>query len=279
VGGAWLAISALCSCAGGSEKSDSGGTSGTAEAGSAGDSGGKSGGVGGDDARGGDAGASNELGGGGGARSAGGASAAAGSEAAGAGGAPDGAGASGGADASGGAGASGAAGASGSTAASGGAGASGSAGTSGAAGASAGSGGASERCYPQPPGDGAPCPLEWLGTACHYEDCGGAGWTLSICSSKDVGLGNLQRGWWMSRWPCGSEVQCAGADGNTCDVNQVCLVRQGGALLSDCVEHSCGTGPIGCDCVEGCSGQCVTTGGEQGPSIICNTCSDPRGCP
>jgi hypothetical protein len=134
-------------------------------------------------------------------------------------------------------------------------------------------------CPTVAPPDGQPCLPGALGTSCFYEDCSGAGRSRTLCSSRDLGQGNLQQLWSVETWPCGSEVQCGGnGQGMSCLRGQVCVVLAGGALITGCASHSCGTGPIDCSCVEGCFGECVTSGTENGVTISCNTCSDPRGC-
>jgi hypothetical protein len=57
------------------------------------------------------------------------------------------------------------------------------------------------------------------------------------------------------------------------------MVLAGGALLEMCVDNTCGGGPIGCDCIQGCMGVCSVAGdAASGITLSCNTC--PEGiCP
>jgi hypothetical protein len=157
-----------------------------------------------------------------------------------------------------------------------------SSGGAGNAGGTAGAMGDTPACPTEPPDDGFLCLQGALydSHTCIYEDCAGSGRTLARCGTEILGPDNVQKRWSVQTAPCGETVQCsqANANGTTCALGDVCLVRAGGALIVECVESSCGTGPIGCDCVSGCSGACSLSGTTEGATLSCNTC--PSGlCP
>jgi hypothetical protein len=152
----------------------------------------------------------------------------------------------------------------GTTGAGGAAGASGSGGTTGAGGraGSGGSGGgggsAASACPSSVPTLNASCTVP---RTCYYEDCTDTGRTLARC---------VDGAWSLDTGPCATGVSC---QAQTCPVGQVCVERIGGALIAECVQNTCGTGPIGCDCLQSCAGTC-TVGGSvpSGITIMCNTC-------
>jgi len=149
--------------------------------------------------------------------------------------------------------------------------------TSGGAGGGAGAGGsegvggsggtAAEPCPATPPANGSSCFAS--GPICAYEDCAGNGRSVANCFNGS---------WSVANAACGETVGCNAGPG-TCGVGEICLVLAGGALLGGCVANTCETGPVSCDCIEGCSGECGVTGDpDYGITITCNTC--PSGlCP
>jgi hypothetical protein len=119
-------------------------------------------------------------------------------------------------------------------------------------------------CPEMPPQAGAPCAE--LGQTCAYEDCAGGGRTIARCQ---------QQAWSIDSGTCEDTVFCNNIQ---CDAGQICLTVASGALLQQCVENTCGSGPVGCDCIDGCSGECVVVGSASGIHISCNAC--PSGlCP
>jgi hypothetical protein len=168
----------------------------------------------------------------------------------------------GGTGGSGSGGTTGAAGGSGSGGASGAAGA-GSGGTTGAAGSGSGGrgggGGASAPvCPAAPPAPAASCTVA---QTCFYEDCSDTGRTVARC---------VDGAWSVEKAPCTTGVPC---QGQTCAVGQLCVQRVGGALIAECDQNTCGTGPIGCGCLQSCFGTCTVGGSVQsGVTIMCNTC-------
>lgn len=134
--------------------------------------------------------------------------------------------------------------------------------------AAGGSGGEAGACPNQPPSPDSSCSS--LGVLCAYEDCAGAGRTVASC---------VNGAWSVTTSACGETVDCT-AGGAQCSEGEICLVRAGGALLQDCVPNTCETGPVECDCIEGCSGECATYGTpESGITITCNTCPNGMLCP
>jgi hypothetical protein len=138
----------------------------------------------------------------------------------------------------------------------------GSGGTSGGAG-SAGSGGGSDDCVcpSTVPLSGGACPNDCGGPVCAYEDCDGEGFVQAGCAGEWVIIQTA-----CGNKPCGPE----GAPEMNCAPGTACIQVVGGALGGySCVPHDCGSGPIGCDCLEGCPGECTKTGGT---TFTCNTC-------
>lgn len=119
--------------------------------------------------------------------------------------------------------------------------------------------------------DAPPCPIAAPASAtscasngqvCFYEDCSGAGRSVATCR---IGT------WTVDVGPC-EAVQCAYPANMTCPSGQLCSVAVGGTLTVRCVENSCGTGPITCDCVSSCAGCLVTGDLNRGVSLSCSTC-------
>ncbi len=81
--------------------------------------------------------------------------------------------------------------------------------------------------------------------------------------------------WVVDRAACGT-TPCdgIGAGNVTCATGQICTQRAGGAIEPVmCVQNGCGTGPISCDCLQGCPGTCTVTGNAvSGVHVFCNTC-------
>jgi len=141
----------------------------------------------------------------------------------------------------------------------------------------AGAGGASaSACPAAAPSNGVACSAALQGNTCYYDDCSGLGRrTKATCVFLGAGAGS-QGMWSVETSLCGDLVACDG-DGasHACPVGQACLVMEGGALITQCADHTCGSGPIECDCVKGCFTGCI----KQGFTFTCSTCADPRGCP
>jgi len=139
----------------------------------------------------------------------------------------------------------------------------GSGGTSGGAG-SAGTGGTGPDdcvCPSAAPLSGGACPNDCGGPVCAYEDCDGEGFIQAGCAGEWVTIQTA-----CGDKPCGPE----GAPETSCAPGTACIQVVGGALPSySCVPHHCGSGPIGCDCIESCPGECTRTGGT---TFTCNTC-------
>lgn len=148
----------------------------------------------------------------------------------------------------------------------------------GGASSAGGSGGArpTNGCPASPPRDGEACVQLLQPFGCYYDDCSGAGRTRADCVAAQGAGGAAQLHWMVETTPCGALAACEG-DGrsNSCMIGQACLVMEGGTISTQCVEHTCGAGPIACDCVKGCYPGCT----QLGPTFVCSTCNDPRGCP
>lgn len=136
--------------------------------------------------------------------------------------------------------------------------------------------GIASACPTAAPSNASPCPTSLQGTSCYYDDCSASGGRKrAVCSSS----GSAQPAWAVDSFPCGVQTMCAGdGAGQSCPVGQVCLVLESGSRTVQCVPHSCGTGPITCDCVQGCFTGCSMSSAQQAVTFTCNTCTDPRGC-
>ena len=131
----------------------------------------------------------------------------------------------------------------------------------------AGSGGAGivpgPTCPQHPPAQAASCAT--LGETCAYEECASAGRTVARCQDGS---------WSLENAPCADSVVCSGRPGlMSCEKGQLCLMIASGALITQCVPNDCGDGPIDCNCLHSCSGNCVTIAGTDGITISCNTCT------
>ena len=98
-----------------------------------------------------------------------------------------------------------------------------------------------------------------------------------------VAAGHLRRG--RARTSVGGHHQCVhdrrcpNPSTMTCPAGQICVVRAGGAISTECVSNSCGTSAISCDCLQSCSGDCTVLGTSVGSvAIYCNTCPQAT-CP
>jgi hypothetical protein len=83
-----------------------------------------------------------------------------------------------------------------------------------------------------------------------YERCDDTGLIRASCDGTS---------WTVTTTAC-ADLSC---QGQMCGAGSVCVAQVGGALLIDCRPHSCGDGPLTCDCV--CGGdRCDTNvyGGE-----------------
>ena len=148
----------------------------------------------------------------------------------------------------------------------------------GGAGGSSGSGGLSTRgCPASAPSAGTPCPPTLLGLTCYYDDCGASGTKKkAACFTAIPEIGNPQQLWAVQTFPCEPRVDCAAT---TCYADHVCVILEGGARIGQCSNQSCGSGPIECNCVQGCYQGCVMSSAGNDATFTCSTCADPRGCP
>lgn len=132
--------------------------------------------------------------------------------------------------------------------------------------AAGGSGGETGACPDEPPNPDSSC----ASGLCAYEDCAGVGRTVATC---------VDGAWSVTTSACSETVDCT-AGGEQCSKGEICLILAGGAFQQDCVPNTCETGPVECDCIEGCFGECSTYGSaETGITITCNTCPNGMLCP
>ncbi len=110
----------------------------------------------------------------------------------------------------------------------------------------------STACPATPPADGASCVL---GTGnCYYDRCSTTGFVSASCAASAGGAG---------AWSVSSRACASTCGGSSCTGAERCVERASGALLLECMTHSCGEGPLDCDCL--CGGACsfyTATGGE-----------------
>jgi hypothetical protein len=127
-----------------------------------------------------------------------------------------------------------------------------------------GMGGADASCPATRPSMGDACTT--ADQVCAYEDCGGVGRTIARCSSAS---------WSVETAPCGQFAICTG--GLACGAGAVCLVIPGYPSIDngECVPHRCGTGPISCSCLQGCTAGCELSATLKGSTMACTA----RRCP
>jgi len=94
---------------------------------------------------------------------------------------------------------------------------------------------------------------------CTYMDCEGAGVTTATCRTDKL--------WDVTERPC-NETHCAG---DVCAPGEICVVLGSGYPRPSCVENTCGTGPIGCEC-PGCPAE-ATGCTSYGLGVECNMCN------
>lgn len=107
-------------------------------------------------------------------------------------------------------------------------------------------------CPAAPPADGAPC-VSGTGN-CYYDRCSTTGFVSASCAASGGG---------GATWTVLSRTCSTACGGSSCTGAQRCVERASGALLLECRTHTCGEGPLDCDCL--CGGPCsfyTTTSGE-----------------
>jgi hypothetical protein len=147
--------------------------------------------------------------------------------------------------------------------------------TGGGGGATGGGGGVTQLmpCPEKPPGPSESCNSD--GVVCSYEDCAGAGRTVTTCGR----LGGARLTWSTRTAACGA-VQCLGLpSAMSCTSGQICSVSVSGTIGGMCAQSSCGTGPVTCACAHASCTDCAVSGSaEQGFTVTCNNCPQ-GGCP
>jgi len=156
-------------------------------------------------------------------------------------------------------------------------------GTAGGGGMPAGSGGSSSGAGPDCSGlagttglPAGPCPSAApanaspcadAGRVCAYEDCRALGRYIARCEAG---------AWRVETAPCGDFVSCS--NGFSCGAGVVCtFLPVGDEPYGTCSPSRCGTGPISCDCVQGCGRGCELVPALDGVSIECTVW--PNDCP
>lgn len=110
---------------------------------------------------------------------------------------------------------------------------------------------ASADCPSAPPEAGRRC--ESRGLSCLYDRCASVGLVVASCEADDAG---------DASWRIATEACSDSCNGNACVEDQICVARAGGAYLVGCAAHSCGDGPLTCDCVCGEGASCTQQRGE-----------------
>ncbi len=122
-------------------------------------------------------------------------------------------------------------------------------------------------CPSLPPRDRNPCDGS---LQCFYEDCAGAGRTVAACA---------QGAWSVTVDACQSYLCQSGTVSATCAAGTVCVAIASGFPIAQCVQNSCGAGPISCSCLGACTGTCSLRGtATQGIIVECNPSCPPGGC-
>lgn len=116
-------------------------------------------------------------------------------------------------------------------------------------------------CPSAPPTAGGACTAT---VTCYYQDCAHTGRTVASCGGGGI--------WSVQTASCAT-FSCFPGSGRMCTGDQICSESAGGALLVECINNTCGAGPITCGCLSSCSGSCTISGSAQtGFQVNCNTC-------
>jgi Kazal-type serine protease inhibitor domain len=121
----------------------------------------------------------------------------------------------------------------------------------------------SPTCPSTPPTNASSCGSTNM--TCFYDNCPSTGRTQANCAGG---------AWTVQTAACGT-LNCIS---RTCPSGQMCLVTEGGAVGVQCVDNSCGHGPVTPECGT-TIGNCVVNATlTSGVTITCNTCPQ-GGCP
>jgi hypothetical protein len=119
-------------------------------------------------------------------------------------------------------------------------------------------------CPQTAPVNGSSCGSNSL--SCFYDDCPSTGRTQATCSGG---------AWSVQTLACGN-VSCLGSPAvTTCPSGQLCLITESGTISVQCVNNTCGQGPISPACASGLAGCVVNATLNGGVTITCNQC--PQG--
>ena len=137
----------------------------------------------------------------------------------------------------------------------------GSAQAGGSGGSSAG-GSTASNCPQSPPSNGATCLSQF---SCTYLDCSGAGRVTATCDGSVFAVSSVA---------CDTPpIRCGVTD---CAVGQICLEQYSGTASRTCVNNSCGTEALSCDCAASLCPKgwtCTTTGVTVQCASPCTSCA------
>ena len=121
-------------------------------------------------------------------------------------------------------------------------------------------------CPSTPPANASSCGS--TNTTCFYDNCPSTGRTQAVCTGGT---------WAVQTAACGT-VSCNGPSALTCPSGQMCLITESGAVAAQCVNNSCGQGPVtpACGTTLGACG--VNASLTSGVTITCNTCPAGTTC-
>jgi hypothetical protein len=126
-------------------------------------------------------------------------------------------------------------------------------------------------CPSVAPADGTACAS--TNQRCVYAHCATEGVVAALCQA--AGDGGTAT-WSATTTPC---TACGGT--TTCMGDDVCADRIGGAVISMCMPHTCGTGPLDCACACGAGVTCTIYGApaSDGALVGCNFGCGASVCP
>lgn len=119
-------------------------------------------------------------------------------------------------------------------------------------------------CPQTAPTNGSSCGSNSL--SCFYDNCPSTGRTQATCTGGT---------WSVQTAGCGN-VSCLGSPAvTTCPSGQICLIVESGTIGVQCVNNTCGLGPISLACASGLAGCVVNATLNGGVTMTCNQC--PQG--
>jgi len=119
-------------------------------------------------------------------------------------------------------------------------------------------------CPQTVPANGSSCGSTSM--SCFYDNCPSTGRSLATCTGGT---------WSVQTAACGA-VSCVGSPAvTTCPSGQICLIVESGTIGVQCVNNTCGQGPLSPACASGLAGCVVNATLNGGATITCNQC--PQG--